>query len=135
MGTGNNTMSGNTKRLLGAILALVYVLSMRGLALVLIMLTLVGVVMPTLAAVVPGDPTKLAGVAEAAAAVERAADGSLVKMLVIAVIVLGSVLAMCMQLMLRGSAKPCLLQTDMCKAVIRELMWGVWNDMRRELGK
>ena len=75
MGTGNNTMSGNTKRLLGAILALVYVLSMRGLALVLIMLTLVGVVMPTLAAVVPGDPTKLAGVAEAAAAVERAADG------------------------------------------------------------
>jgi len=71
-----------------------------------------------------------------AEAVEVAADGSIVRMLLIALIASIATQAACVllvfRLMFRTASKPCVLQGDQGRAVIRDTLRECWRDAKRE---
>ena len=73
------------------------------------------------------------GIAEA---VEVAADRSIVRMLLLALIASITTQAACVllvfRLMFRTASKPCVLQDDQGRAVIRDTLRECWRDAKRE---
>ena len=81
-----------------------------------------------------GDALGAAG--SIAEAVEVAADGSIVRMLLIALIASittqGACVLLVFRLMFRTASKPCVLQDDQGRAVIRDTLRECWRDAKRE---
>ena len=71
-----------------------------------------------------------------AGAVETAADGSIVRLLLIALIASIATQAACVllvfRLMFRTASKPCLLQADQARGVMRDTLRECWRDAKRE---
>ena len=79
----------------------------------------------------------IAGAAsDIAGAVETAADGSIVRMLLLALIASIATQAACVllvfRLMFRTASKPCILQSDQSLAMIRDTLRECWRDAKRE---
>jgi hypothetical protein len=79
----------------------------------------------------------IAGAAsDIAGAVETAADGSIVRMLLIALIASIATQAACVllvfRLMFRTASKPCILQSDQSLSMIRDTLRECWRDAKRE---
>ena len=71
-----------------------------------------------------------------AEAVEVAADGSIVRMLLIALIASIATQAACVllvfRLMFRTASKPCVLQSEQAHGLIRDVLRECWRDAKRE---
>ena len=71
-----------------------------------------------------------------AGAVETAADGSIVRLLLIALICSIGTQAACVllvfRLMFRTASKPCVLQSDQSLSMIRDTLRECWRDAKRE---
>lgn len=79
----------------------------------------------------------IAGAAsDIAGAVETAADGSIVRMLLLALIASIATQAACVllvfRLMFRTASKPCILQNDQSLSMIRDTLRECWRDAKRE---
>lgn len=79
----------------------------------------------------------IAGAAsDIAGAVEAAADGSIVRMLLLALIASIATQAACVllvfRLMFRTASKPCILQSDQSLSMIRDTLRECWRDAKRE---
>ena len=81
-----------------------------------------------------GDALGAAG--SIAEAVEVAADGSIVRMLLLALIASittqGACVLLVFRLMFRTASKPCVLQTEQAHGVIRDVLRECWRDAKRE---
>ena len=81
-----------------------------------------------------GDALGAAG--SIAEAVEVAADGSIVRMLLLALIASITTQGVCVllvfRLMFRTASKPCVLQTEQSHGVIRDVLRECWRDAKRE---
>jgi hypothetical protein len=79
----------------------------------------------------------IAGAAsDIAGAVETAADGSIVRMLLLALIASIATQAACVllvfRLMFRTASKPCVLQSEQAHGVLRDTLRECWRDAKRE---
>lgn len=74
--------------------------------------------------------------ADIAGAVETAADGSIVRMLLLALIASIATQAACVllvfRLIFRTASKPCILQSDQSLSMIRDTLRECWRDAKRE---
>jgi hypothetical protein len=71
-----------------------------------------------------------------AGAVETAADGSIVRLLLIALIASiatqGACVLLVFRLMFRTASKPCILQSDQSLSMMRDTLRECWRDAKRE---
>lgn len=90
-----------------------------------------------LAAQAAGLTDVASSVDAAAGAIEHAADGSIVRMLLIALIISLAthcvVLILGLRLVVNMVLKPCLLQSKTGHGIIRDVMWEIWREMKSKM--
>jgi hypothetical protein len=69
-----------------------------------------------------------------AGTVETAADGSIVKMLLIALIVSLCTQGALVWMIIRNASRPCLMQSEHGKTVVRDTLRECWRDAKRQEG-
>lgn len=86
-----------------------------------------------------GVNTALTTVNETAAVLENIAEGGVVRMLLVALIISLLIQSACMfaiiKLLFKSSDSPLFIRTELGKSVIRDVIRECWNDIRREFEK